>query len=201
MSSEQKKIIVSPLAYIKSLMYFQRFSSEFIEEKQFKLAYGILLGFVDVDNTIYIDDFVPLKAFDREFLRFNTHEKIFEIIEKINKEHYDEEFPEYVIGWARNCINGSLETSVIDKKNHLLFQNLQTNALFWIFDFGNLSIDSGFKLFSFKDDFKECNISSELYELNFEFSKNINIDDLVKVAIEIEEKRKTREQLLRGLEE
>ncbi len=135
MSSEQKKIIVSPLAYIKSLMYFQRFSSEFIEEKQFKLAYGILLGFVDVDNTIYIDDFVPLKAFDREFLRFNTHEKIFEKKEKINKEHYDEEFPEYVIGWARNCINGSLETSVIDKKNHLLFQNLQTNALFWIFGF------------------------------------------------------------------
>ncbi len=201
MSSEQKKIVVSPLAYIKSLMYFQRFSSEFIEEKEFKLAYALLLGFVDIDDTIYIDDFVPLKDFDREFLRFDKHERIFEIIEKTNKEHYNEELPEYVLGWARNCVNGTLEPSVIDKKNHLLFQSIQTNALFWIFDFGNLSVDTGFKLFNFKDDFKERNISSELQDLNFEFSKTANIDELVKIAIQIETKRKTRELLLRGLEE
>ena len=203
MEVTQNKIIISPLTYIKSIMYFQRFSSDLLEEGDYKFAYALLLGFIDnIENEILITDFIPIKNFDVNYIKFEQYDKLFENIEKLNQEFSDDELPEYILGWARNSIHNDLEPTIFDKENHILFQTaIHPNSVFWIFNFDNLMVDDGFRLFSFKDDFKIINITSELIELNYSFSKEVYFDDLVQIAIDIEEKRKNKEVLIKGLEE
>jgi len=153
METFKAKVVVSPIAYLKNLMFFQRFTSEFVNVSEFKFAYGLLLGFVDIDNTINIEDFVPIKPFEKEYLVFKKFEKIFNDLEEINKSHYDQEFPEYVLGWSRNTLYNNFEPSLFDKQNQMLFQtSIHPKSVFWIFDFENLAIETGIKVFQFKGD-------------------------------------------------
>ena len=148
-------------------------------------------------------DFVPIRSFDKEFIKFEKEfDTIFEKVDLLNREYYDDEFPEYILGWGRNSLYNELEPNLIDKKNHLYFQSATNpNSFFMIFDHVDLSIGLGFTLYTFKDEFKSINIASELIELRSNFSKDVLLDDLVELAITIEEKRKTKEPLLKGLEE
>lgn len=202
MEPDKAKLIVSPIAYLKNLMFFQRFTSEFVKDTEFKFAYGLLLGFVDVDNTMTIENFVPIKPFDKEYIAFKKFEKVFNDLDDLNKKHYDQEFPEYILGWARNTLYNNFEPTLFDKQNQLLFQTaIHPKSVFWIFDFENLAIETGIKVFRFKGDFKEFNITSEFETVNFEFSKNVSIDELIRIAIEMEDKRKNKEVLIKGIEE
>jgi hypothetical protein len=203
MELAQNKIIISPIAYIKSLMYFQRFSSEYINESEQKFAFGLLLGFIDdFENETLITDFIPIKDFGDEYLKFSKFNTFFESIEKLNQEYNDEEYPEYIVGWARNSLFNDLEPTIFDKENHLLFlTSIHSKSVFWIFNFDNLMVDDGFRLFSFKEDFKIVNITSELIELSYNFSKEVSFDDIVQIAIDIEEKRKLQETLIKGEQE
>jgi hypothetical protein len=184
-------------------MYFQRFSSDYINEEENTFAYALLFGFIDnVENETLITDLIPIKDFGEEYIKFGKYDKLFEYIEKLNQKYSDDELPEYVLGWARNSIHNELEPTVFDKENHIIFQtSIHPNSVFWIFNFDNLMVDDGFRLFSFKDDFKAINITSKLIELNYKFSKEVYFDDLVQVAIDIEEKRKNKDILIRGIEE
>ncbi len=203
MEVTQNKVVISPLAYIKSLMYFQRFSSEYIDEKENKFAIGLLLGFIDdYENETLITDFIPIRDFNEEYIKFKKYNKLFEHIEKLNQEFSDEELPEYILGWARNSIHNDLEPTVFDKENHIFFQTaIHPKCLFWIFNFDNLIVDDGFRLYSFKEDFKTINITSELIELRYGFAKEVYFDDLVQIAIDLEDKRKSKEILIKGIEE
>ncbi len=201
--SKEDVIVVSPMAYIKSLMYFQRFTSEFVNEDDFKFAYGLLIGYVDpFDNSTNIEDFIPIKDFDKEYIKFRKFDTIFENIDKLNVEFNDDEYPEYILGWARNSLHDDLDPTIFDKKNHLFFQTaINPKSVAWIFNFENLTIDYGFRLYAFKNDVKELTITSELKELKYKMSKNVNFDEFVEIAIDIEEKRKNSEVLIKGIEE
>lgn len=203
MEAEQKKILISPLAYIKSIMYFQRFTSDYINEKEFKFAYGLLLGYVDDhEKTIEIEDFIPYKDYNKEYIIFEKYEKIFGEIEKLNVKYDEDEFPQFILGWARNSLYDNDEPTIFDKKNQILFQTaINPDGFFWIFDYENLAIGNGFELHAFKNDIKVINITSELISLRYEFSKDIYLDEIVQLAVDIEEKRKNNEILIKGLEE
>ncbi len=203
MELTQNKLIISPIAYIKSLMYFQRFSSEFLDEKEYKYSYGLLLGFIDdFENETLITDFIPIKEFGKEFIKFDKYSKLYENIENLNQEFSNDEYPEYIIGWARNTLNDDFEPTVFDKENHIRFINsIHQKSILWVFNFNNLMVDDGFRIYSFKSDFKVINITSELFELSYKFSNDINFEDLVQLAVEIEEKRKTKEILIKGISE
>ncbi|MHA1293552.1 MAG: hypothetical protein ACTSQJ_12915 [Promethearchaeota archaeon] len=195
------KVIIAPLAYIKSLMYFQRFSNEFMDEKEYKFAYGLLLGFFNEQGSVCIDDFVPIKEFEKEYLRFKKFDKIFEYVNQLNNRYNNDEFPLYIMGWARNSIYNDINPNIIDKENHLFFQTaIEPKSILWIFNIDNLTIDDGFKIYTFKGDFKTINISSELIEIKYEFSKEIYFDELVQIAIDIEKKRKNSEIIIKGIE-
>lgn len=199
----EQKVIISSIAYIKSLMYFQRFSSEFIDEDKFKIAYALLIGYIDpVDNNIYIEQFIPLKSFEDQYVIFEDYETLFSQINELNKNYYDEEFPSYILGWARNSIFHEFEPSLIDKENHLIFQTaINPDAFFWVFDHENLTIGNGIKLHRFKEDFKVINITSKLQELRYNLSENVYLDELVSIAVDLEEKRKNKEIIIKGIEE
>ena len=198
----ETKIEISPIAYIKSLMYFQRFANDFIHENTFKVAYGLLRGFIDVDKKMYIEDFIPIKDFEKEYIIFEEYERIFENIERLDKEYDDDEYPEYILGWARNALYDNLEPTLIDKKNQLIFQTaIHPRSFFWIFDHDSLAIGDGFSLYAFKDDIKAINIISELIEVSYNFTSDVYFDDIVQLAINIEEKRKNKEILIKGIEE
>lgn len=200
---EKDKLIISPIAYIKSLMYFQRFSSDFIESSSFKFAYGLLIGFIDpFDKSINVEDFIPLKEFEDKQVRFKEYDTIFTQVNKLNEEHDDEEYPEYILGWARNSVEDDIEPTLVDKENHLFFQTaINPRAFFWVFNHENLAIDLGFRLYAFEEDFKQINITSKLKELSYTFSKDVYLDDFIQLAIEIELKRKNSEPLLKGRKE
>ncbi|MHA1149873.1 MAG: hypothetical protein ACTSR8_16680 [Promethearchaeota archaeon] len=198
MESDFKKIIISPTAYIKSLMYFQRFTNEFMDKSEFRFAYGLFLGYIE--DEYLITDFIPLKDFNKEYIRFDKDfDKIFENVDLLNREYYDDQYPEYILGWGRNSLYNELEPTQIDKENHLYFQtSINPNSFLWIFDMGDLSIGYGFNIFQFKDDFKTLNKVSELVELRTDFAKDVLIEDLIQLAITIEEKRKNKAPLLKG---
>ncbi len=199
--SDNNKINISLIAYLKSLMYFQRFTNDSIDKKDYKFAYGLLKGFIDVDNELYIEDFIPIKNFNDQYVIFEEQDIIFKHLQEIDEEYSKDEYPEYILGWARNSVHNDLEPSLIDKKNQILFQNTNPRSFFWIFDNESLAIGDGIKLFAFKDDFKTINMTSELTELSYTFSKDAYFDEIVQLAIEIEEKRKSKEILIRGIEE
>ena len=116
METEQKKILISPIAYIKSLMYFQTYTNEFIQESEFKFAYGLFLGYIEEE--INITDFVPIRAFNKEYIKFeNNFDTIFEKVDILNREYYHDDFPEYILGWGRNSLYNELEPNLIDKQN------------------------------------------------------------------------------------
>ncbi|MFO8017382.1 MAG: hypothetical protein R6U96_02005 [Promethearchaeia archaeon] len=197
----QSTLSLSPLAYIKSLMYFQRFSSKFIDENQFKMAYGLLLGYTDIDGITVIEDFIPYKQFKKQHIIFKEKHRLIKKIKKLNLKYDDEEFPSYIVGWARNSIDDTRETTLIDKKNHIFFQAIHKNSFFWIFNFGDLTIDYGIKIHEFQEDYKSVNVTTELTELPFTFSKNIYIEDIINLGIEMEDKRDHDEPLIEGIEE
>jgi len=184
-------------------MYFQRFSSEYMDENDFKFSYALLVGYLNpFKKKTYISDFVPIKEFNKEYINFKKDPLIFEKIAKVNLDYDDEEFPEFVIGWARNSLYNDLEPTEIDKENHIVFQTaIEPQALFWVFNYDNLMIDDGFRLYIFDDDFKSINIASELAELKYNFSNKVFLDDLIDLAIDIEEKRKTKKIVIKGIEE
>ena len=200
---EHNKIIISPIAYIKSILYFQRFTSEFISEENFKSSYALLVGFIDpLEKETVITDFVPIKDFQDKYIDFTKDTLVLEKIAKVNHDFDDDEFPEYVLGWARNTVMNDLEPITIDKKNHLIFQTaIDPQAIFWIFNYDNLMIDDGFRLYSFQENFKSINLVSELKELRYDFSKNVYFDDLMDLAIQMEEKRKSKKILIKGIGE
>ena len=101
-----------------------------------------------------------------------------------------------------SVLYNELEPNLIDKQNQVYFQSaMNPDGFFMIFDHVDLSIGLGFTLYTFKDDFKTINIASDLIEIRANFSKDVLIDDLVDLAITIEEKRKKKEPLLQGLED
>lgn len=199
--TSQSTLSVSPFAYIKSLIYFQRFSSEYIEENQFKLAYALLLGFKDVDGVLVIEDFIPYRQFEDHHIVFKQNDQLVKDIKNLNLKYDDEEYPSYILGWARNTVNDSREPTLIDKKNHIFFQALRKNSFFWIFNYRDLSIDYGMKIYQFVDDYKAVNLTSELRALPFTFSKNVYIEEIINLAIEMEDKRKYDERLIEGIKE
>ena len=184
-------------------MYFQRFSSEFMDEEEFKFSYALLVGYLNpFKKKTYISDFVPIKEYNKEYVNFKKETLIFEKIAKVNLDYDDEEYPEFVIGWARNSLYNDLEPTEIDKENHIVFQTaVEPQALFWVFNYDNLMIDDGFRLYIFDDNFKSINIASDLAELKYNFSNKVFLDDLIDLAIDIEEKRKTKKIVIKGIEE
>ncbi|MHA1335357.1 MAG: hypothetical protein ACTSPW_06345 [Promethearchaeota archaeon] len=201
MTELPKKIILSPYAYIKSLMYFQQYSNSFTSKSEHRFAYGLFIGYED--DEIYVTEFVPIQSFKDYYILFeNDFDLIFTFIEKLNREYYDDEFPEYVIGWGRNSLYNGLEPTYFDKKNHLLFQlGIERNSFFLIFDYEELSIGNGIAAYKFKDNFILSAIISQTEEINYRFSKDVLIEDLIDLAIEIEERRKNREPLIKGINE
>lgn len=197
---QQNKIIVYPTAYIKSLMYFQRFTNKFLDATQLKFAYGLFLGYVE--ETLVITDFIPLKEFNQQYIDFEEYDDVFYKIEQLNNQYYDEQYPEYILGWGRNSLYNDLEPTEIDKKNHLLFQTaINPQSFFWVFSHEELTIGYGFDIYRFKDEFLSINQTSELTQLKVEFAKDVYIDEIIQLAIDIEEKRKKKEPLMKGLEE
>lgn len=197
----QSTLSVAPLAYIKSLMYFQRFSSDYINQNEFKIAYGLLLGFRDVDGVLFIEDFIPYNHYNKQFVIFEEKAQLIKKIKDLNLKYDDDEFPSYILGWARNAIDDSREPTLIDKKNHNFFQAIRKNSFFWIFNYTDLAIDYGIKVYEFEDDYKAVNIISQLKEKAFSFSKNVYIEDIINLAIEMEDKRKNNEIIIEGIEE
>lgn len=198
-----ESILISPIAYIKSLMYFQQFASEHVNEQDYKFACGLLMGYIDpYDHSLNIENFIPIKDFDKEYIKFEKYDGIFEDIIQLNKEYFDEEYPEYILGWARNDIYDNIEPNLIDKKNHLFFQSaINPHSIFWIFNHENLAVDDGYKIYHFKEDFKQTNITSELEESSYEYTKEVSIEEFMDLAIQIEEKRKNGEKLMKGMDE
>lgn len=192
---------IAPLAYIKSLMYFQRFSSDYIDENDFKIAYGLLLGFKDVDGVLVVEDFIPYSHFNQEYVIFEEKALLITKIKNLNLKYNDDEFPSYILGWARNAIDDSREPTLIDKKNHNFFQAIRKNSFFWIFNYTDLAIDYGIKIYEFEEDYKAINLTSNLREKSFSFSKSVYIEDIINFAIEMEDKRKNNEILIEGIEE
>ncbi len=203
MEAEEYTVIVSTTAYIKSLMYFLRFSSEFIKVENFNYAYGLLIGyFSEKDEEVHVTNFIPFKDFSKEYVSFEKLPFIYDNIEELNREYAGEIKPKQVIGWARNSVYNSLEPTLFDKRNHLLFQiSIHPKCFFWIFNMYNLVVDDGFRLYTFKEDFKVINITSNLIKMKYQFSNEVDFDDLVQTAIIMEEQRKIKEPLITGIEE
>lgn len=199
MAEENIEVKLDPIAYMKLLMYFLRFSNN---QDNSKFAYGLLLGYKNEDKPTEITDFLPIKNSGNTFLDFEEYPEIFNHLEDFNEKYNDDEYPEYILGWARSSKNLGIKTSILDKKNHLYFQgNIYPNSVLIVFNYDNLEFDDGIEILRLDGDFKELNMVSTFNQINWEYSDIFELDDLLNLALKLTISQKSKSILIKDLED
>jgi len=186
MAEDNIEVKLDPIAYLKLLMYFLRFSNQTTTKEDSRIAYGLLLGYKNEENKIIVSDFFPIKNSGIIFLDFEEYPKLFDYLEKYNEKYDDDEYPEYIIGWARNSKKLGIKTTILDKKNHLYFQSLGfPPSIVIIFNCDNLAFDDGFTIFRLEGDLKEINMMSDFTTVRWEYSDFFELDDILDIILKI----------------
>jgi hypothetical protein len=202
MAEDNIEVKLDPIAYLKLLMYFLRFSNQITNKEESRIAYGLLLGYKNEENQTVVSDFFPIKNSGINFLDFEDFPKMFDYLEKYNEKYDDDQYPEYIVGWARNSKKLGIKTSILDKKNHLYFQSLGfPRSIVIIFNCDNLAFDDGFTILQFEGDFKEINIMSNFTIVKWEYSDFFELDDVIDILMKILTSFKSRSILIKDTED
>ena len=202
MAEDNIEVKLDPIAYLKLLMYFLRFSNQTTTKEDSRIAYGLLLGYKNEENKIIVSDFFPIKNSGIIFLDFEEYPKLFDYLEKYNEKYDDDEYPEYIIGWARNSKKLGIKTTILDKKNHLYFQSLGfPPSIVIIFNCDNLAFDDGFTIFRLEGDLKEINMMSDFTTVRWEYSDFFELDDILDIILKIINSISSKSILIKDMED
>ncbi len=190
-----QEIKFSPIAYIDIVRHIQRFNHEGFAENDRRMIYGLLVGRVE-DSTPCITKFIPLLHVASP-LDFESNHQIFQIADKYNSDHADSDT---IMGWVRSYPSENITISSVDKKNLLYFQTAYSDAAVML-AFDNTGDQYAMQVKHFNAPLPEVDESSELEDIAWNFSDVEDLDDILKIIINIQRNRETKGPLIKEFNE
>jgi hypothetical protein len=191
------EIKISPLAYIDIVRH--AFISPDIQDLKSPAAliYGLLAGSVENGKAI-IKSYIPLFHIPQS-ISFETNHKVFQYADQYNAEHYDPEYQSNgILGYLRS---GPAEETFqpVDKSNLLYFQTGYSDNAVAIYippDGDQYSI----QIKRLKGPLPELDLDSELEDVDWNFDEFDDIDELFKLVLNLNSKRRNHELIINEIE-
>ncbi|GAG99365.1 unnamed protein product [marine sediment metagenome] len=92
---------ISMKAYSRIVVYALRYANNDMKPKNWREAYGILIGHIENDDNCYITDAIPMIVGSRAGVKFETKQyaDMAQIDESLYKKFLDEQSDDFILGW------------------------------------------------------------------------------------------------------
>ncbi|MBD3350096.1 MAG: hypothetical protein GF364_01260 [Candidatus Lokiarchaeota archaeon] len=158
---EREKIYISKDAYRRMVLYGSRYANKYMNEKEYREVYGILIGYLDENDNTHVRTAIPILAGSGAGVKYESKhyaetakidEKIFEKRELKSGKDYKEAGNEFLVGWWHTHPGFGFFFSETDVLTHLGWQQANPFAIGIIYDFTHRSeIDPGIEVLRLAD--------------------------------------------------
>lgn len=123
--------IISMKAYRRIVVYALRYANNDMKPKNWREAYGILIGHIENDDICYITDAIPMIVGSRAGVKFETKQyaDMAQIDESLYEKFLNEQSDDFIIGWWHTHPEFGFFFSGVDKKTHLGYQGCNPHAI------------------------------------------------------------------------
>ncbi len=140
--------IISMKAYRRIVVYALRYANNDMKPKNWREAYGILIGHIENDDICYITDAIPMIVGSRAGVKFETKQyaDMAQIDESLYEKFLNEQNDDFIIGWWHTHPGFGWFFSRVDTATQLGYQGPNPYAIGLIYDHTEKTINvSGIK--------------------------------------------------------
>ena len=140
--------IISMKAYRRIVVYALRYANNDMKQKNWREAYGILIGHIENDTQIKITDAIPMIVGGRAGVKFETKQyaDMAQIDENLYEKFLNDQSDDFIIGWWHTHPGFSWFFSRVDTATQLGYQGPNPYAIGLIYDHTEQTINvSGIK--------------------------------------------------------
>lgn len=191
--------IISMKAYRRIVVYALRYANNDIRPKNWREAYGILIGHIKNDNICYISDAIPMVVGGRAGVKFETKQyaDMAQIDETLYERYLNEQSDDFIIGWWHTHPGFSWFFSRVDTATQLGYQGPNPYAIGLIYDHTEQTINvSGIKGLRLVDVSRDIYSKYAFAELKFDVPVDQAINNANNEAKELLPKFKEIKEIL-----
>jgi len=191
--------IISMKAYRRIVVYALRYANNDIRPKNWREAYGILIGHIKNDNICYISDAIPMVVGGRAGVKFETKQyaDMAQIDETLYERFLNEQSDDFIIGWWHTHPGFGWFFSRVDTSTQLGYQGPNPYAIGLIYDHTEHTINvSGIKGLRLVDTSRGIYSKYAFAELKFDVPVDQAINNANNEAKEILPKFKEIKEIL-----
>ena len=140
--------IISMKAYRRIVVYALRYANNDMKPKNWREAYGILIGHIENDDICYITDAIPMIVGSRAGVKFETKQyaDMAQIDESLYEKFLNEQSDDFILGWWHTHPGFGWFFSRVDTATQLGYQGPNPYAIGLIYDHTEQTINvSGIK--------------------------------------------------------
>ncbi len=140
--------IISMKAYRRIVVYALRYANNDMKPKNWREAYGILIGHIENDDICYITDAIPMIVGSRAGVKFETKQyaDMAQIDESLYEKFLNEQSDDFILGWWHTHPDFGWFFSRVDTATQLGYQGPNPYAIGLIYDHTEQTINvSGIK--------------------------------------------------------
>lgn len=128
--------IISMKAYRRIVGYALRYANNDMKPKNWREAYGILIGHIENDDICYITDAIPMIVGSRAGVKFETKQyaDMAQIDESLYEKFLNEQNDDFIIGWWHTHPGFGWFFSMVDTATQLGYQGPNPYAIGLIYD-------------------------------------------------------------------
>lgn len=136
--------IISMKAYRRIVVYALRYANNDMKPKNWREAYGILIGHIENDDICYITDAIPMIVGSRAGVKFETKQyaDMAQIDESLYEKFLNEQGDDFIIGWWHTHPGFGWFFSRVDTATQLGYQGPNPIAIGLIYDHTEQTIDA-----------------------------------------------------------
>ena len=191
--------IISMKAYRRIVVYALRYANNDMKPKNWREAYGILIGHIENDTQIKITNAIPMIVGGRAGVKFETKQyaDMAQIDESLYENFLDEQSDDFIIGWWHTHPGFGWFFSRVDTATQLGYQGPNPYAIGFIYDHTEQTINvSGIKGLRLVDPSRGVYSKYAFAELKFDVPVDQAINNVNNEAKEILPKFKEIKELL-----
>lgn len=128
--------IISMKAYRRIVVYALRYANNDMKPKNWREAYGILIGHIENDDICYITDAIPMIVGSRAGVKFETKQyaDMAQIDESLYEKFLNEQSDDFILGWWHTHPGFGWFFSRVDTATQLGYQGPNPYAIGLIYD-------------------------------------------------------------------
>lgn len=191
--------IISMKAYRRIIVYALRYANNDMKPKNWREAYGILIGHIENDDICYITDAIPMIVGSRAGVKFETKQyaDMAQIDESLYEKFLNEQSDDFILGWWHTHPGFGWFFSKVDTATQLGYQGPNPYAIGLIYDHTEQTINvSGIKGLRLVDPSRGVYSKYAFAELKFDVPVDQAINNVNNEAKEILPKFKEIRELL-----